>query len=368
MKLGSVADLHWHQFKPFSKVVDGVFSRIYDTAEAVMQYNDYLRKKNIKYSLFAGDWFTSRRAIDAATREISDRVLDDIGDDLLYVGIQGNHDFYDSEGNFSSLVNLHERFVLLDEENPGVVLIDTGGGNEVMDAVFIQGIRWYEHFEDFNEARLVRSSEYGDIPFYMDGKLIEMSKEDKETYHDIPRICLIHQDIIGSVYPTGRKVHKGVNVSRLEKNFDMVLSGHIHKHQAISKKTIMIGSLIQHDFGDVDQDRGFLVVNSDNMKWKHVQVDAPKFIDVDDLIHIDKDSRDFYRVRGAVILDGDIPENVSIIRTKAPLKDSDVQIDASLSATEAMDRYVDEVAGNFDFDLDKLIKIKDELVSGALDE
>lgn len=368
MKVGSIADLHWHQPKPSSKVVDGVYSRIFDTASAVLQYTDYLKSQGIIYSLFSGDWYTSRRAVDSATREISNMTLDEIGSKIMWVGIQGNHDFYDTEGSYSSLAGLHKRFILLNEENPAVILCQEWDG--IMDAVMVQGIRWYEKPEDFNDTEIIKPSEYHKLPFYVNGKKIKLSKEDKKTYSEITRICLIHQDIIGCVYPTGREVKRGVDVSRLEASFDVVLAGHIHKFQELSDKTVMVGSLIQHDFGDAGQERGFLVVDSDDMLWERHKVKSPRFIDIEDISDIDKDSKDFYRIKGQDIeIDVDrLPENVSIIRERRFRKESEVDIDASFSAVEAMNKYVKEIGERFDFNKDKLNSIMEELVTEALSE
>ena len=63
--------------------------------------------------------------------------------------------------------------------------------------------------------------------------------------------------------------------------FDLVLCGHVHERKHLSDKFILGGSVMQHNFGEGGQDKGFWIVDSD-AKASFVPIDfTPKYYTLD---------------------------------------------------------------------------------------
>lgn len=113
---------------------------------------------------------------------------------------------------------------------------------------------------------------------------------------DIPNILLLHTDYPGAKDTDGVEVGsvENLNINVLSR-FDLVLAGHIHKPQRLSKKVFMVGAPIQQRRTDKDCDLGYWKLYSD-MSMKFVPLEGfPKFIDVDSSDDI-KDDGNFYTV------------------------------------------------------------------------
>lgn len=109
-------------------------------------------------------------------------------------------------------------------------------------------------------------------------------------------ILLLHTDYPGAQDTDGRVVDsvENLNMNTLRK-FDLVLCGHIHKPQRLSKKVYMVGAPIQQRRTDRDCDMGYWKVYSD-LSVKFVPLEGfPKFIDVESEDEI-KDDGNYYTV------------------------------------------------------------------------
>lgn len=95
-------------------------------------------------------------------------------------------------------------------------------------------------------------------------------------------ILLLHTDYPGAKDTDGREVGsvENLNLNTLNK-FDLVLCGHIHKPQRLSKKVYMIGAPLQQRRTDRDCKMGYWELYPDlSMKFVHLK-GYPKFIDVE---------------------------------------------------------------------------------------
>jgi len=92
--------------------------------------------------------------------------------------------------------------------------------------------------------------------------------------------------------------------------FDYVFLGHIHKHQQLLKNAFYVGSPIQHDFGEREEEKGIMVLDSSVFEYKGVKghrlaligTDAPKFhvLEVStekELYKTPFNTKDFYKVK-----------------------------------------------------------------------
>lgn len=123
-------------------------------------------------------------------------------------------------------------------------------------------------------------------------KYLKEMKLDPKQKH----ILMLHTDYPGAKDTDGREVGsvENLNLNVLDR-FDLVLCGHIHKPQRLSKKVYMIGAPIQQRRTDRDCDMGYWKLY-DDLSMIFVKLKGyPKFIDVESQEDI-KDDGNYYTV------------------------------------------------------------------------
>lgn len=111
-----------------------------------------------------------------------------------------------------------------------------------------------------------------------------------------PTILLLHTDYPGAKDTDGVEVNtvENLNTNLLSK-FKLVLIGHIHKPQRLSKKVYMVGAPIQQRRTDKNCELGYWEIYEDfSVKFKRIK-GFPKFIDVSSEEEI-KDDGNYYTV------------------------------------------------------------------------
>lgn len=109
-------------------------------------------------------------------------------------------------------------------------------------------------------------------------------------------ILLLHTDYPGAKDCDGRVVDsvENLNLNALNR-FDLVLCGHIHKPQRLSKKVYMIGAPIQQRRTDKNTKLGYWKLYED-LSMKFVELKGfPKFIDVESEDEV-KDDGNYYTI------------------------------------------------------------------------
>ena len=109
-------------------------------------------------------------------------------------------------------------------------------------------------------------------------------------------ILMLHTDYPGARDTDGREVGsvENLNLNVLDR-FDLVLCGHIHKPQRLSKKVYMIGAPIQQRRTDRDCDMGYWKLY-DDLSMTFVKLKGyPRFIDVESQDE-NKDDGNYYTV------------------------------------------------------------------------
>lgn len=123
-------------------------------------------------------------------------------------------------------------------------------------------------------------------------KYLKEMKLDPKQKH----ILMLHTDYPGARDTDGREVGsvENLNLNVLDR-FDLVLCGHIHKPQRLSKKVYMIGAPLQQRRTDRDCDMGYWKLY-DDLSMTFVKLKGyPKFIDVESQDEI-KDDGNYYTV------------------------------------------------------------------------
>lgn len=153
------------------------------------------------------------------------------------------------------------------------------------------------HNLDFNYHDFGTFRVFG-IP-YLDNNLglnQEVKKILLKAPKDKPLILLLHTDYPGAKDTDGVEVGtvENLNTNILSK-FKLVLIGHIHKPQRLSKKVLMVGAPIQQRRTDKNCKLGYWEIYDDfSVKFKELK-GFPKFIDVSDESEI-KDDGNYYTV------------------------------------------------------------------------
>ena len=89
-----------------------------------------------------------------------------------------------------------------------------------------------------------------------------------------------HLDIQKFQMDSGFECNQGFKLSDFKK-FDAVFTGHFHKHQ-IRDNIVYIGSPYQTRYSERFDDKGFVILDTDDLSWKFiVNKNAPKFKEVD---------------------------------------------------------------------------------------
>lgn len=109
-------------------------------------------------------------------------------------------------------------------------------------------------------------------------------------------ILLLHTDYPGAKDTDGREIDsvENLNINTLNR-FDLVLCGHIHKPQRLSKKVYMIGAPLQQRRTDAKCKLGYWKLYPD-LTLKFIELEGfPKFIDVESSDEIKEDGN-YYTV------------------------------------------------------------------------
>lgn len=167
------------------------------------------------------------------------------------LGITGNHDYVtDKEGNVSSYVQ-----TLSSMFPDTIVCIDKDPIK--WQGTLVCGIPYLKHNRGFDEK----------VKHY------QSFKQDK--------VLLIHTNLYGAKDPSGYEVDEVPNIPRnlgkFFKGFNLVLSGHIHKHANLWKdKIYMVGAPYQQRSSDSGTTMGYIEIY-DNYMVKFIPYKAPEF-------------------------------------------------------------------------------------------
>lgn len=109
-------------------------------------------------------------------------------------------------------------------------------------------------------------------------------------------ILMLHTDYPGAKDTDGREIDSVENLNlNVLNRFDLILCGHIHKPQRLSKKVYMIGAPLQQRRTDKDCKLGYWKLYSD-LSMEFVELKGfPKFIDVESEDEI-KDDDNYYTI------------------------------------------------------------------------
>lgn len=288
------SDLHLHNYKTFGGItINGMNSRATRCLEALDDMFDYAVKNKIDLLVFCGDWFVPRKEIDIFIINAVVAWINKVkkcGIDLIIV--QGNHDKY--SGDKDGIYVLEN---LVEQNHVGEFGSIFHTKNGPVDFVSYQDC-------DFLICPYFETSD--SLHKYLD-KVVSIKR-------DNPFILLAHTPVFHAKTPSGYKFPFGfVLDEEVRKYFFAGFFGDNHKYQNLTEDNThfySVGSLLQHDFADEGQSRGFLdVIVHDGVvdELKIMDSNMPKFFTVnkDIALGMHADKFNYYRVVCSTILSTD---------------------------------------------------------------
>ena len=252
VKIIFVSDIHAAVKLPHARVAgDATMSdRLEQTAGVLFkQLVQHCKIEAVKHVFILGDLFDSRHP-DMPTLSYVGSHLKLLGEVATVHILPGNHDAHDRSGQLYTL----DLFDVLEVDGIDVILnpkrIELPGA----DGVVFHAFPW--------------------IPDSQIGAVIRETKLETGPAH----IALLHQTIDGCT-DGNRGISSPFKVSELA-DFDLAMSGHIHKPQEIGDNVQYLGSPYAIRFNDADDlERGFWVLETDTLELTMVPVTkAPKFL------------------------------------------------------------------------------------------
>ena len=245
------SDLHINDWPKFN----ADWKRTLNQFRALSLIKGVCEKKRVP-ALFCGDFIHKPETMSLDLFSILHSQLDELCNGALFqiYGISGNHD----------MVHVNS------QENPSP-------------SWFLEISKMYGynfHCIDFDVYEISKGVKVWGVP-YLDHNIglndylknLAIDPSDKN-------ILLLHTDYPGAKDTDGMEVGsvENLNINLLDK-FSLVLIGHIHKPQRLSKKVYMIGATMQQRRTDKDCDLGYWEIYED-MSMRFHPLDFPKFIDV----------------------------------------------------------------------------------------
>lgn len=296
MKILHFADLHLG-VETYGNVdpATGLSTRLLDVLRALDVVVEYAVANDVDLVLFCGDAYKSRDPSQTHQREFAKRLrrLSDNGIPVFL--LVGNHDLPNAIGR-ATAVEIFDTLAVNHVyvgNRPDVYRIPTKRGT-----VQVVALPWLRRSALLSreETKNINIDQANDqLQEVMTRRLLDVVSD---LNPDLPTLLAAHVSVATANHGSERSMVVGRDPVLLLGNiaqpvFDYVALGHIHRQQVLIQNppVIYAGSLERFDFGDEDQDKGFVVVNIElNGRERRVthefhRVDARRFMTLE--IYID---------------------------------------------------------------------------------
>jgi DNA repair exonuclease SbcCD nuclease subunit len=242
------ADAHLHNYQSHSVVLaNGNNSRLEDGLNAIKQIETYAKAYNIELIIFLGDVFQQRGLVSINVFNQTYDAFERLSQIAELIMVVGNHDLASMYGNVHS-VKTFSRFA---------EVIDTPRSFKT------QGI------------------DFCGIPFSSNAETVKNAiKEMSERSN--PKVLLLHQGIDGAFALGDVALYESLKKEDLMwRNFAYVFAGHYHMRQWLGLNSMYVGCLYPLTFADAGDPKGFLDVNFRTNTVKFIEIQAPKFVNME---------------------------------------------------------------------------------------
>ncbi|NCD42090.1 MAG: hypothetical protein EOL88_08360 [Bacteroidia bacterium] len=269
MKIAAISDLHFHNWKDYSKIEDGVNTRFNEIKKTVVEAYNVAKLNRCDFMCVSGDVFHVRGTLKTSVLNNVVDLFARLSVEIPTIMITGNHDMesyrYDEFG--SAIRSIRGKNIYIVD---GVVNAIYSVYKE--EYIKVGGIQYHHNIDEFKE------------------KFEEMLQSTN------PEIVMIHQGI-DDFRPSLTVPETKLTASYFKSVFDKydkrpyILCGHYHKPGRLDS-IINVGAPLQHTFGGAGQERGMFIVdlssdsvtfNPLNVSPKFYVLDEKKLKDIDDL-------------------------------------------------------------------------------------
>jgi DNA repair exonuclease SbcCD nuclease subunit len=241
------SDLHLNEWSYGSTLVDGKNSRLLAQADVLRQIREYCIAEDVRSVFFCGDLFHTHSKVSAAVLHVAYEEFKAFNDaDIFVTFLVGNHDMSDRAGQVHTLDFLSLLGQVI-KPNEGVI---QNGGSKTGPTYY-----YYSYTED-REALL-----------------------DFLAFCDQPGYLFLHQGVQNVSMGSGFVIPNEIlSADDIPSNIIMAFTGHYHSHRKVSDNLYIVGSPMQHDWGDTGENRGWLLV--DGKEVTLIPSKAPWFMEL----------------------------------------------------------------------------------------
>ena len=245
MRFAFIADIHLSRYGQDKIEDSNLPERLHSIKEALYEVAMYCKTHGIREIVIGGDTLHGKSIIYAIAQDIMIQYFEDFSDIHFFV-LDGNHDL-------------------------------SGKGDDVISALKplerIPNVHWIK----FSETYRLEPEGILFVPYSR--QLPEIIKKNKS------RILISHFGLSEGILNSGMSIISDVSMRDLAGRYELVLLGHYHKPQEIVKNGVTlyyVGSLIQLDWGEREDEKRFLVVDTDTLQVdsiviagykRHVQIE-----------------------------------------------------------------------------------------------
>lgn len=241
------SDLHLNEWTYGATLVDGKNSRLLAQADVLKQIREYCITEDVRSVFFCGDLFHTHSKVSASVLHVAHEEFKAFKSaDIHVTFLVGNHDMSDRAGKVHTLDFLKELGTVI-EPNEGSMMY---GGSKTEPSFY-----FYSYTED-REALL-----------------------DFIAFCNQPGYLFLHQGVQNVPMGSGFVIPNEIlSADDIPDTMIMAFTGHYHSHRQVSDNLCIVGSPMQHDWGDTGEDRGWLLVEDKTITL--IPSKAPKFIEL----------------------------------------------------------------------------------------
>lgn len=234
MKFAVIADIHLSRYSQ-DKIEDesNLPERLHSIKASLYEVAKYCLDNGIKTIVIAGDILHGKSIIYAIAQEIMLQFIEDHEEISFYI-IDGNHDLSGKSDIVVSALRPLGKY-------KNVTLIN-----------------YNQTYHEFNTLFVPYSS-----------NIVDVIKQNKA------KILISHFGLSEGTLNSGISIISDIKLSDLEGRYELVLLGHYHKPQEIIRENLSlyyVGSLIQLDWGEKDDDKRFLIVDSNTLDVQSIPI------------------------------------------------------------------------------------------------
>jgi DNA repair exonuclease SbcCD nuclease subunit len=241
MKVAIASDIHFHSFKPFSTLQNGVNSRFAEIVQSFTWMVNDAKNSGCEVLLIPGDLFHTRGQMKPSVFNMVVRLIQDTADKMVVVILPGNHDMENYKGGETAVDTLE---ALKD------VYVFRKAGTLCIRGITILGVPYVHDHKEF----LNGLAKYKDTDF---------------------DCMMIHQGVDN--FASAGMPELGVTVDSLKAFTEKpIFAGHYHLPRKVDN-VLSPGSLVQHGFGDPDEAKGYWIWDVDSGEITMTEVPGPVF-------------------------------------------------------------------------------------------